>query len=1042
MARLDLLQRNFSPAILRRGGDYHRNGHVIGIRRHGPASFGLTVRGEEDYEVRLNVAGTLLFVSCDCPYLESEFEPCKHVWASILYAESKDLLSNSLREVEITDPDDVEWDEFSDEPQLEPWLDRFHRLQIPQSAAAGPQPAIPEEIRYLIRKGDYSSAPGLNVEILGRSRKKSGEWGVWKSFRLLMGQLRNLDPFDRETIGLLQARVYGDWLDSNVSISGEMMAWWIERLAREGRLMLELSDGRVDVAWDESQAWQFQSSIKVDDAAESYTIEGVVVRGNQQLPAESIPFLGRGVLIVNGHAAPLELSSDDRAWLKSFLREGAIKVPRAQSQALRNALVHAPRLGGELPDELSWQELEVEPVPRLVLQEDRWGDARFYRAELIFLYGKHITQQEDEVPGWQEGDTLVRRKPERELEHAARLDDMFEKVWNGYRFPTSLLATTGAELIADGWEIMIDTQPLRVADGFDAEVTSGIDWFDLGGAANFGEETVQLPELIQAVERKQQFLTLADGSHALVPVEWTRRFSDVARFGKTSGTQIRFQPSQAMVLDTLLGKDTARRDETFIELLATIRDAEPQPVHESEAFGGELREYQREGLGWLEFCRDLRLGGCLADDMGLGKTVQMLAFLQSNRTNGEGPSLVVAPRSLMFNWRSEAERFAPELTVVTHHGSDRETSADNLIKHDIVLTTYGTLRRDAELLRSIQFENVILDEAQAIKNAGSQVSKVARTLKGRHRFALTGTPVENHLGELWSLFDFLNPGMLGSSRSFQRSFASKSVTPERRQNLGKAIRPFILRRTKEQVAPELPSRTEQTLYCDLSGKQKQQYAELRDYYRGLLLGKVRKNGLAKSKIQILEALLRLRQAACHPALIDSSITSSSAKLELLFEEVEEVIDSGHRALIFSQFTSFLALARAELDEKGIDYCYLDGKTRKRDEEVDRFQSDDGPPLFLISLKAGGLGLNLTNADYVFLLDPWWNPAVEAQAIDRAHRIGQSRPVVAHRIIARDTVEERILALQETKRDLAESIITADNSILRKLELEDLELLLS
>jgi len=457
----------------------------------------------------------------------------------------------------------------------------------------------------------------------------------------------------------------------------------------------------------------------------------------------------------------------------------------------------------------------------------------------------------------------------------------------------------------------------------------------------------------------------------------------------------------------------------------------------------ELRPYQRAGLGWLQFLRATGLGGCLADDMGLGKTVQTLALLESIRADGgTRPSLVVAPKSLLFNWAAEAARFAPQLRVREHHGAERMKNADAFNDCDVVLTTYATMRLDVAHLSDIEFEYVILDEAQAIKNASSQVAKASRLLRGRHRLALSGTPIENHLGELWSLFEFLNPGLLGSARSFQRTFASKTATPERREALARALRPFILRRTKEQVAPELPARTEQTLYCVLEGNQKKQYDELRDHYRDSLLGRIRKGGIEKSRMQILEALLRLRQAACHPALIDPASETESAKTELLMDEIRDVLESGHRALVFSQFTSFLSIVRRSLDDERVPYLYLDGQTRDRQTLVEQFQHEDGPPLFLISLKAGGLGLNLTNADYIFLLDPWWNPAVEAQAIDRAHRIGRVRPVVAYRLIARDTVEEKILELQAHKRDLAESIISEDNSVLRKLEVEDLELLLS
>ena len=338
----------------------------------------------------------------------------------------------------------------------------------------------------------------------------------------------------------------------------------------------------------------------------------------------------------------------------------------------------------------------------------------------------------------------------------------------------------------------------------------------------------------------------------------------------------------------------------------------------------------------------------------------------------------------------------------------------------------------------------MLDEAQAIKNSSSEAAKAARLLQGRHRLALSGTPVQNHLGELWSLIEFLNPGMLGAARAFQATTGSARVVEDQtREMLSRALRPFILRRTKQQVAKDLPERSEQTIHCELDTEQRKLYNELKEHYRTSLLTRIATEGIKKSKIQILEALLRLRQAACHPGLIDKSkVDQGSAKLDSLLAQISEVMEEGHKVLVFSQFTSFLAIVRSRLDKDGITYQYLDGRTRDRQEVVDKFQNDPDTKLFLISLKAGGLGLNLTAAEYVFLLDPWWNPAVEAQAIDRAHRIGQTRQVFAYRLIAKDTVEEKVLQLQQTKRDLADAIIGSNNSLISKLGREDLELLLS
>jgi SNF2 family DNA or RNA helicase len=406
------------------------------------------------------------------------------------------------------------------------------------------------------------------------------------------------------------------------------------------------------------------------------------------------------------------------------------------------------------------------------------------------------------------------------------------------------------------------------------------------------------------------------------------------------------------------------------------------------------------------------------------------------------PSLVVVPKSLVFNWMDEAKKFAPELRLLNHTGNTRLDESVVFTDHDVILTTYGTLRRDIVRHRETEFDYVVLDEAQSIKNAGSQAAKACRLLRARHRLALTGTPVENHIGELWSIFEFLNPGQLGSATRLKQ-FLSGGKGGGAAEVVARAVRPFLLRRTKSQVLSDLPEKTEQTIFCELGESQRKAYDELREHYRLELSGRIGRMGVGRSRIAVLEALLRLRQTACHPGLVDPArIDEPGAKLEALLEQLGEVIDEGHKVLVFSQFTSFLAILRRQLESRSMTYEYLDGKTTDRQARVARFQEDPDCRLFLVSLKAGGQGLNLTAADYIYILDPWWNPAVEAQAVDRAHRIGQTRRVFAYRLIARDTVEEKILALQDRKRELAESIVRADDSMIASLTAEDVELLLS
>jgi len=705
------------------------------------------------------------------------------------------------------------------------------------------------------------------------------------------------------------------------------------------------------------------------------------------------------------------------------------------------------------------QELKATPRPvvRIRSQKEAWG-ALHLEGEMLFDYLGKVVSENQLAAGivliaerrW------ILRNIEAEKSALHKLEETgfkWKRDYTGRSFWTiaqSRLPGAVRDLVAAGWLVEAEGKLFRKPDSFSFHLSSNVDWFELRGTIEYDGIQIPIPRLLSALKRKENAIRLDDGSYGMLPEEWLSKYGTLVSLGSSKGDHLRFSRSQAGFLDALLAASPeASCDELFEHVRNELRGFHGVAASDPPSgFQGVLRPYQKDGLGWLHFLNRFGFGGCLADDMGLGKTIQVLALIEERRllratgsVDRPPPSLVVMPRSLIFNWRQEAERFTPALRILDHTGGERVRSYEHFDDYDIIFTTYGTLRRDACFFKEKIFDYIILDEAQAIKNVSTESAKAARLLQGHYRLALSGTPIENHLGELWGLFEFLNPGMLGAASVFKGT--AGKIDEQERALLAQALRPFLLRRTKAQVAQDLPEKLEQTLFCELEDSQRALYNELRDHYRNTLLKRIEQEGIQKSKIHVLEALLRLRQAAIHPGLIDRARShESSAKLDMLLPQIAEVLEEGHKALIFSQFTSMLSILRERLDAEGIAYEYLDGQTQDRAGPVERFQKNPDSKLFLISLKAGGLGLNLTAAEYVYLLDPWWNPAVETQAIDRTHRIGQTRSVFAYRLIAKDTVEEKVLALQETKRKIAESIINEDNSLLHDLRPEDLEVLLS
>ncbi|HYF67471.1 MAG TPA: DEAD/DEAH box helicase [Ohtaekwangia sp.] len=583
---------------------------------------------------------------------------------------------------------------------------------------------------------------------------------------------------------------------------------------------------------------------------------------------------------------------------------------------------------------------------------------------------------------------------------------------------------------------------------FIISATSNIDWFDLKVKIQWGEHVVSLKEIRQAILNRQDTIMLEDGMLGLIPEEWISQYSLLLRTAKEDNGVLKVNKLHYTLLEDIvenLDGEALAEIETRKRKLLEFDTISRTPL--SNEIKASLRPYQQSGFNWLQALDDLGWGGCLADDMGLGKTLQTISFLQYVKEKYPGSTqLVVCPTSLIFNWENELKKFCPSLKYYTYYGLQREFNETHFEEYDLILTTYGVVRNDLDELRVFLWQYVILDESQAIKNPDARVTKALQQLRSVNRMILSGTPVQNNTSDLFAQFNFLNPGLLGNREFFNREFATpidKQGSKEKTIQLKKMIHPFTLRRTKEQVAKDLPDKTITVLWCTMEAEQRKVYNQYRDMYRDALLKKIDSEGIGKSGVYVLEGLLRLRQICDHPLLVNKNdeTTKTSVKIEELSRELQENAGD-HKFLIFSQFTEMLQLIKQEFEDNGISYCYLDGSTSlpQRKEQVTKFQEDSGIKAFLISLKAGGVGLNLTVADYVYLVDPWWNPAAEQQAIDRAHRIGQTRKVFAYKMICKDTVEEKILQLQEKKKMLADDLIQEDAGFVKNLSRDDIEFL--
>jgi superfamily II DNA or RNA helicase len=760
------------------------------------------------------------------------------------------------------------------------------------------------------------------------------------------------------------------------------------------------------------------------------------------------------------------------AWLQRLYRSPAVVQSQQDLPALLGEYI--PRvsasLGAELPDLSSVADL-VDHKPLFELKAN--GDLIDARVRLYVRYeDQEFDVPPDDIPSplavlppknSKGRPRVVRRDVGAEMSGVqALLNQKFEVSESGEE-----LVATGDDAIAfwthgigelpEDWDRFIpdDLVDVTIRDESvtpQMRVSSGVDWLNLDMTFESGGAVVREEELRACLEHGRRLVQLEDGSYAPVDPE---KVGDVltrmAEIYATAGMKDKLPLSQAgRVQDLLKMVANAKVSASAKTLFAKIEDIDEVPsVPKPRSLKATLRPYQKDGFSWLVFLHELNSGGILADDMGLGKTIQTIALLVWAKSKYKRKlNLVIAPTSVVPNWEREINKFAPGLKTVVWQGPNRSQRAPELEKADVMITSYALLRRDEELLHALDLRYVILDEAQHIKNPMSQTAKSAKKLGSERRLALTGTPIENRLSELWSIFDFVSPGLLGTLKTFEERIARPidRGDMETAQRLRATIKPFVMRRVKSDVAEDLPDKIEQEMIVPLAEEQAKLYKQILRQVRKSVLSEVEKQGVSKAQIQILAALTRLRQVACDPRLMKLPDTDfdadDSGKLGALREIIDEAVDGNHRVLVFSQFVTMLTYIREALDADGIAYEYLDGSTKDRLERVDQFNEDPSIPVFLISLKAGGTGLNLTGADTVVHFDPWWNPAVEDQATDRAHRIGQTKNVNVYKLIAEGTVEEKILELSAKKRELVSNVLSTEGSPLKGLTKADVENLFS
>ncbi|NBC26471.1 MAG: DEAD/DEAH box helicase family protein [Bacteroidetes bacterium] len=1020
-----------------------------------------SVKGSRQYEVRLVLDGGQYGEECSCPAFKNYYgygmSACKHIVAAVFALGEKQRLAV-----------------FESKGDVSPaYLQLEHTLKNTMSSGLSLVNGK-EELEYMLvrRNGDWSLYPKkIYPQLIGYQKRG----GYYYTHNPAWDRLPVRNSRDELIVSCLfqiheNSRSYDHY--SKSSRSGLVSEGEILDLAAGRNLYVKLDNKPAQLTHFMEEPFRLTFHISRNrETGAGLKIECRLRNGESVYSGDEVEFVHTDPawILTNGSIGKLE-ASELALQLYNSTKRSHIDVPESELDSFLKDLYPLMTQAGmpvEFSDDLKLHSQDAEPVPRLYLSEN----GHTLIAELRFAYGRY------EIDYGFAGDEILTPAcsddVDEQSKHAPFLVSIRRQHMDEQMILQKLL-TFGMARNGSTWRFMPENDPLEwaletlpelVNEGFEIygqqeltrykrprkmtsssfRVKSKDQWFEAEGSFSFGDIELTMSDVERVLVKNKHYVKLTDGSFGELPQNWVDQLKKLERISGETGEkkESKIPRIAASVLNDV-GREAdhyesdpdleqyARRLQSFEE----IEEIEPP-----KEFKGDLRAYQSAGLSWMNFLNSYGFGGILADDMGLGKTIQVLSLLKhvSEFEERSLRTLVIAPRSVLQNWKAEATTFVPDFQVDIHHGTDRAEKRDELPECDILLTTYATMRNDIDMLSKIEFDYAILDESHTVRNPESKTFRALRKIKAKNRLCMTGTPVQNTTMDLWSQFEFLNPGLLGNKTSFRTQW----VKPVEEKNdtvaeelLHKMVSPFILRRTKGQVATDLPPLTSTLVECPMETVQQTLYEKYRKTYYELVNKTLDTDGLQKARFTVLEGLLRLRQICCSPRLIDGE-TAPSAKIARFMELASELISEGHRALIFSQFVGFLKQIEKEVQNAGWSYEYLDGQTADRQERVDQFQKDDSKKLFLISLKAGGEGLNLTGADYVFIMDPWWNPAAERQAMDRTHRIGQKENVFVYRFMTPGSVEEKILRLQDRKRELAEKLVVAESGIFKELEKEDL-----